>query len=227
MKTTEKSSPKKKKVAEEDAAKHLERQLREGIHDGKYVPGQRLVEIDLITEFGASQRQVRSALQRLEVEGLVTIEKNRGAAVRKLTPQDVSCIFDVLDSLTSLAIRRATESAKEPKIKSILQQNLNEAKAFAKAAANERRVIKYSEENIRFWDSIASVVHNPFLWETRSRLQSLIFCYPTQTMTLNSDPYKWIAYHEEILVAILDQNLSEALRLMAASSAEIRIAYDL
>ena len=227
MATTDTTSKKRKKATQDDGARHLETQLREGIRNGKYVPGQRLVEIDLIAEFGASQRQVRAALQRLEVEGLVTIEKNRGAAVRKLTPRDISCIFDMLDSLSAFAIRQAANHVKDPKVRAALEKNLEETKSFAKASANERRVIKYSEENVRFWDSIASVVDNPFLWETRSRLQSLIFCFPAQILTLNSDPYKWIAYHEEILVAILDQNVDEALKLMAASSQEIRVAYDL
>ena len=58
--------------------------VRERIRLGKLVPGQRLIEADMVRETGASRSKVREALQRLESEGLVTIEEFRGASVKRL-----------------------------------------------------------------------------------------------------------------------------------------------
>src|SRR5690349_10615787 len=59
--------------------------IRERIRRGRLVPGQRLVEADIIREVGASRSRVREALQRLATEGLVTIEEFRGASVKHFT----------------------------------------------------------------------------------------------------------------------------------------------
>ena len=63
----------------------VESLIRRHIREGRFAPGQRLIEVDLVKQFGVSQRQVREALRRLEAEGLVSIEKNRGASVRRVT----------------------------------------------------------------------------------------------------------------------------------------------
>ena len=60
----------------------IEAFIREGILEGRFVPGQRLVEIDLMTELGATRSAVREALRRIAADGLVQIERNRGASVR-------------------------------------------------------------------------------------------------------------------------------------------------
>ena len=56
--------------------------VRNRIRNGRFSPGQRLVEVDIIRQTGASRSKVREALQRLEGEGLVQIEEFRGASVK-------------------------------------------------------------------------------------------------------------------------------------------------
>src|SRR6185312_13990753 len=53
--------------------------LREGIHNGEYAPGQRLVERTLSDRLGVSHIPVREALTKLEDEGLVVRLPRRGA----------------------------------------------------------------------------------------------------------------------------------------------------
>lgn len=67
--------------------------IRERIRRGRFVPGQRLVEIDIIRQTGASRSKVREALQRLEGEGLVLIEEFRGASVRAASLEEVRQIY--------------------------------------------------------------------------------------------------------------------------------------
>jgi DNA-binding GntR family transcriptional regulator len=67
--------------------------VRDRIRRGRFVPGQRLVEVDIIRGTGASRSRVREALQRLEGEGLVTIEEFRGASVRTASLEEVRQIY--------------------------------------------------------------------------------------------------------------------------------------
>ena len=67
--------------------------IRQRIRLGRYVPGQRLIEGDLIRETGASRSRVREALQRLAIEGLITIEEFRGASVKRITWDEVRQIY--------------------------------------------------------------------------------------------------------------------------------------
>src|SRR5258708_20335204 len=55
-----------------------------GVHAGRLVPGQRLVEADLTRNLGVSRGPVREALKRLAAEGIVTLNRHRGAFVRAM-----------------------------------------------------------------------------------------------------------------------------------------------
>jgi DNA-binding GntR family transcriptional regulator len=77
--------------------------VRERIRLGRLVPGQRLVEADVTAATGASRGKVREALQRLEAEGLLTIEEFRGASVKRLTLDEVRQIYRARMALEGLA----------------------------------------------------------------------------------------------------------------------------
>ena len=59
--------------------------LRRGIVEGDYAPGSRVVEQRVAEASQCSRTPVREAVRRLEAEGLVIVEPNRGARVRPLT----------------------------------------------------------------------------------------------------------------------------------------------
>lgn len=77
--------------------------LREKIRIGRLVPGQRLVEADIVKETGGSRGKVREALRRLETEGLVSIEEFRGASVRQLSMDEVHQIYKARMALEGMA----------------------------------------------------------------------------------------------------------------------------
>ena len=212
------------KATKDREAESLDVLVRRGIRDGRYVPGQRLVEIDLMQRFGASQRKVRDTLRRLEAEGLVAIEKNRGAMVRRISKWEVACILDVLDSLSLLAVHKVSERMHDSKCRALIEESLVETKQFRENAANERKVQKYLDENVRFWDSIALLVDNPILWEIRERLETLLFRLQVQGLAVTSGPEMWITQHEGILLAILDQDVKLAEELVLHASAKVREA---
>ena len=77
--------------------------VRDRIRVGKFVPGQRLVEADIIKATGASRAKVRESLQRLETEGLIVIEEFRGASVKIFTWEQVHEIYRTRAALEGLA----------------------------------------------------------------------------------------------------------------------------
>jgi DNA-binding GntR family transcriptional regulator len=77
--------------------------VRDRIRWGRFAPGQRLVEADIIRELGASRSRVREALQRLATEGVVTIEEFRGASVKHLTRSEVQQMYRTRMALEGLA----------------------------------------------------------------------------------------------------------------------------
>jgi DNA-binding GntR family transcriptional regulator len=79
--------------------------LRDGIRHGRYAPGQRLVTSDLSDELGVSLSPVREALHILVGEGLVEIERNKGARVRSLSPQTFIDGLQVLEAIGTVAFR--------------------------------------------------------------------------------------------------------------------------
>jgi DNA-binding GntR family transcriptional regulator len=81
--------------------------LRDAILAGEYLPGERLVEAQLCERFGISRFTVRAALQDLAADGLVKVERNKGAHVRKVTLDEAVEITEVRMVLEGLVAARA------------------------------------------------------------------------------------------------------------------------
>lgn len=204
----------------QNSHKSLDELIRKAIKVGLFVPGQRLVESDLMHQFTASQRHVRDALRFLEGEGLIIIEKNRGAKVRKISHHDVSCILDILHVLSLLAVQKVLEVSGSPDVRIILENSLIKTQEFKNNISKHRTILALLNENSRFWDTLASVVDNPFLWEINNRLETLLSRLKIQGATINSSPELWIDKHDEILIAILhnDKKLAENLVMNSSNN---------
>jgi DNA-binding GntR family transcriptional regulator len=91
-------------------AKRVYEELRVGILDGRYRLNQHLVETDLAEDLSSSRTPIRQALQRLELEGLVTATRS-GWAVREHSIAEVIQIYDVRVPLEGYVARLAAERA--------------------------------------------------------------------------------------------------------------------
>lgn len=83
--------------------------LREAIVRGDIAPDARLVEADLSTTFDMSRGAVRTALIRLEQDGLVVREPHRGARVRRVSDDEAVEILQARAVLEGLAARQAAK----------------------------------------------------------------------------------------------------------------------
>jgi DNA-binding GntR family transcriptional regulator len=81
--------------------------VRARIMLGELAPGQRLVERDLVERYDVGRGTVRAALQRLEHQGLVTVETHRGAFVRQLDKQALHELFELRTALELESAHRA------------------------------------------------------------------------------------------------------------------------
>lgn len=93
------------------AVEHAMSAIREAIAEGQLAPGHRLIEAEVTAWLGLSRTTVRNALGRLATEGLLTIEPNRGAVVRRMTRAEAADLYDIRQALQGLAARRASERA--------------------------------------------------------------------------------------------------------------------
>lgn len=79
------------------------RRLEDDIIFGRFAPGARLVEDNLMARYGASRHYIRQALVQLERTGVVRREKNVGAAVCAYSALEVAQIYQVREMLTRQA----------------------------------------------------------------------------------------------------------------------------
>ncbi len=86
-------------------------QIKHDIIEGIYTPRQRLIETDIAPLLGVSRATLRGALLRLQHEGFVEIQPNRGAQVRAFSVEEATRILQVREVLEGLAAGLAAEKA--------------------------------------------------------------------------------------------------------------------
>jgi DNA-binding GntR family transcriptional regulator len=75
------------------SAERIRAAIRDAIVERRLAPGTKLTETDVGELFNVSRTLVRGALQALAYEGLVNVEKNRGAFVAHPSPEEARQIF--------------------------------------------------------------------------------------------------------------------------------------
>jgi len=141
--------------------------LKQDIMAGAYSPNERLVEAPLTRVLGVSRNTLRTVLARLEHEGLVVLEPNRGGRVRAFSieeARDMLRVREVLEGLVAgLAAVRAT-----PEQRASLRAIVTEAgQAFE---ADD--VMRYTALNRRFHEALIEAAGSP---QAAAALDSLHF----------------------------------------------------
>jgi DNA-binding GntR family transcriptional regulator len=98
-------------LAQKTDASRPEDLLRDAIVSGRFQPSERLIEAELATWLGVGRSAVRTALARLEHEGLVEHERHRGARVRVVDVREAAEILEARAVLEGLAARYAAVRA--------------------------------------------------------------------------------------------------------------------
>lgn len=114
----------------------LVRDILQGLAEGRFVPGQRLAEPDLMARYGLGRSTVREALGKLATSGIVVQTPHRGAQIRLLTRRAACDVLRVTELLLGLAARQAAEAVAKGADPSALQEA---AKAYDTATEDRAR----------------------------------------------------------------------------------------
>src|SRR5215470_14533065 len=81
--------------------------IKEYVLEGRLDESSRLTEDFLSGQLGISKSPIREALNRLEAEGLIRIEPRKGAYLRRLSPEEVTNLYDLREALETHVVRTA------------------------------------------------------------------------------------------------------------------------
>lgn len=143
--------------------------LREGIIEGRYAAGDRLIEKNLEATYGVSRTVVREALRQLETEQLVEIVPNVGPQVRGLTYDDVVHLYQVRTALESAACRLAAESASIQQVKALRSSYEHLSEHAAAESVHE-----LIGEKDAFYAALIAASGNPIIGQMLANVQARI-----------------------------------------------------
>jgi DNA-binding GntR family transcriptional regulator len=86
-----------------------------GLEAQRFVPAQRLVEVDLATQFRVSRNSIREAMQRLAADGIVDMFRHKGVVIKSLNVTETLDVLDVAERMTALLTRSAARGIKAGK----------------------------------------------------------------------------------------------------------------
>ncbi|SDR21957.1 GntR family transcriptional regulator [Pseudovibrio sp. Tun.PSC04-5.I4] len=85
------------------------RKLKQAILENQLAPGAQILEQEAATQLEMSRTPVREAMLMLQKDGLVEMRPRQGMRVLPVTVQDISEIYEILEVIESLAVRKLTE----------------------------------------------------------------------------------------------------------------------
>lgn len=176
--------------------------LREMINQGELPEGARLIERDLASQFAVSRIPLREAIQQLEREGIVETQRNRGAAVRIFTVDDVNEIYQLRALLEGEAIYRSVLNRDE--------ETLARAGLVHQLLENAADVQKQGELNREFHTILYRGCHNVRLLKMIAELCVQIERYEHLQRRLLADTPAFQHEHAAILDAYASGDAQQA-----------------
>jgi len=171
--------------------------LRDAILQGEYVAGQRLVEVDLCERFCCSRFAVRAAIPVLASEGLVDVQRHRGARVRVIPIEEAIEITEVRQMLEGLTAARAAERAAPGDV-----AELREIIRQMRLAVDSGELIGYSEANARLHSLVRRIAAHETATSIIERLRAQMVRHQFMLSLVPGRPAVSLAQHEAIVAAI-------------------------
>jgi len=185
--------------------------LRDAIVSHELEPGRKLTEDELASQLGVSRGPVREALMRLEREGLVVIERHRGATIASWNRQDIEEIYSLRGALEELALEWACKNATSADIAE-MEDILKEYSALT----NKQRTPKTTSRiDLDFHSALFRAAHHERLnrsWEIlRSQIHTFLNYTWSQDDSINKKflPH-WSPDHTKLLEIIKEKRVEEA-----------------
>jgi DNA-binding GntR family transcriptional regulator len=190
--------------------------IRRDISSGVFAPNQRLIEAELCKQYDASRLVVRAALQDLANDGLVEMQRNRGARVRVIALQEALEIVEVRRALEGLSAARAARLASDDDIAELQDIAVRMRQAIAGG-----EVLTYSGLNARLHQVIQRISNNLTCTKTLERLSSQIVRHQFALALRPGRGAVSLVQHEAIVKAIADRDSDAAEAAMRAHLANV------
>ncbi|MDR7480957.1 MAG: GntR family transcriptional regulator [Armatimonadota bacterium] len=184
------------------------RKLRDAILAGRFQPGDRLVERELVERMGVSRTPIREALRMLELEGLVTTIPYRGPVVTRPTLEDAQALYEVRAALEGQAVALFTRRADAAAI-----ERLRGHLAAAEAAWTQGDIPGVVAANNAFHDELAAGCGNALLQALLANLRARIVLLRVESLSYPGRPPHTIAEHKAIVRHIARREAAAAKRL--------------
>jgi DNA-binding GntR family transcriptional regulator len=179
--------------------------IKQHILDGSLEEGARLTEDTLAAQLGISKSPVREALNRLESDGLISIESRRGAYVRKFSHKEARDLYELRELLEVHAVGLA-------KITPSFLAELAESIVRIKRNLDEGNRMAYVEEDIRFHNLIAAATANNELCRILENINQKSVLCRSKTYRLSAATSR--DCHDKIYQALQERNRELARQAM-------------
>ncbi|MFX0200096.1 MAG: GntR family transcriptional regulator [Candidatus Hodarchaeota archaeon] len=183
--------------------------LIDHILHGKIVPGEKIDESKLSQEFQVSRTPLREAIRRLQSEGLVTVEPQRGATVKRPSIEEVSEIYAIRPKLEGLAVELAVNNFNEAE-----QRKLLEFKRKFRSSLQGMRNLKWLEDNIDFHFYFAKLSGNDTLFQVIKNLNMRVHKYRYISLMHPECIEQYTFQHEQIIDSVINSNPKKAGKVM-------------
>lgn len=171
--------------------------LRSDIVSGRLAPNQRLVEADLSEALRVGRDAVRTALVRLEQEGLVERERFRGARVRSVELAEAVELLEARAALEEVAARRAAE-----RITAEAERRLREILAETRRALDAGDLLAASERNPALHGEILEIAASGTLCRLIANLNAQVVRFRYRTILAPGRPERSLQEHGAIVDAV-------------------------
>jgi GntR family transcriptional regulator of vanillate catabolism len=153
--------------------------LRDLLLDGSYAPGERLSEVALAERLGISRTPLRTALQRLEQEGLVELIPTGGYAVRSFSHEDVVDSIELRGVLEGTAARLAAERGVPAQRIRAIEDTLAELDKALGPGPDDLIFDRYVELNAKFHVQLSELSGSGVVAREVARITGLPFASPS------------------------------------------------
>jgi DNA-binding GntR family transcriptional regulator len=174
-------------------------------------PGEYMTERYLVELLQMSRTPIRSALERLEVEGLVVYSPKKGLSIAELSLQRIVDFFDFRIALEGYIVRKLAGRSWSEEEKAWFQANLD-TQALCVETNNYSEFTKKDSE---FHRKLAGIYDNQEIVQTMENLQDKLYQIALKVLRKdNSRIEKSYQDHKNIIESIIRGNADEAEQLM-------------
>ena len=190
--------------------------LRGAILRGDMVPGQRLVEAELVELLGVTRASVRSAIDDLVADGLIERIHQRGARVRRVSVETAVEILECRRALEALIAAKAAERATDEDI-----ARLRAHGELLSNAVRDGELAKYSALNHELHAMLADIAGQRTAADVIGRLNAQIVRHQFQLSQLPGWPKISLGEHLAIVDAVASRDPAAAEQAMRSHLTDV------